>query len=269
MSNHSSNSTGFFQTLVQLSPDNPYKTVIIAVMLCLVCSTLVATSAILLQPVQTANAINDKRKNILQVAGIFDPTQSIDQQFKAIDAKVIEISSGAFAQNIDAQNFDMFSEQDNTFTLLADDPAGIVSIPKYASIYFVRSEDDEIESIILPVYGYGLWSTMYGFIAMETDLNQVKGLKFYDQAETPGLGAEVDNPRWRAQWEKKFIFDDEGNIRVHVSKNASNSADADYGVDAISGASMTSRGVENLLRFWFGEQGFKNFIQNYKETSLS
>lgn len=251
------------------SPDDPLKTTIIAIALCLVCSVLVASSAILLQPIQLANDVNEKRKNILEVAGIYDPSKSIEEQFKVIETRVVDFSSGQFDRTIDSDTFDMFDKNKNSFSRLAEDPAKIVSMPRFASIYLVKDEQDNVSSVILPVYGYGLWSTMYGFIALQPDLNHISGLKFYDQRETPGLGAEVDNPIWRKQWENKKIFSEDGELMIHVSKGASSSAEADYGVDAISGASMTSRGVHNLLRFWLGEQGFQAFIQNFQEELTS
>jgi Na+-transporting NADH:ubiquinone oxidoreductase subunit C len=255
----------FIHKWLETSPDKPSKTITIAVGLCLVCAMLVAYSAISLRPFQEANALNDKRKNILEVAGIFNPTLSIEEQFNGIETRIVDLKTQQFDQTLNPLKFDMFDESVNPFSTLKHDPAKIVKKPRYATIYLVNNDKNQIETVILPVYGYGLWSTMYGFIALNTDLNHIKGLKFYQQGETPGLGAEVDNPRWRNLWINKKIFDNNGNIKVHVSKGASLSENAQYGVDAISGASMTSRGVHNLLRFWLGDNGFKAFLQQFKK----
>src|SRR5690606_8511703 len=82
------------------------------------------------------------------------------------------------------------------------DIASIKRRVKYAKVYLVQNEG-ELEKIILPVSGYGLWSTLHGFIALEKDANTIVGLGFYEHAETPGLGGEVDNPRWKAVWQGK------------------------------------------------------------------
>jgi Na+-transporting NADH:ubiquinone oxidoreductase subunit C len=141
------------------------------------------------------------------------------------------------------------------------DIAKIKRQAKYAPVYLVK-EDDTVKTIILPVHGYGLWSTMYGFLAIESDLNTVVGLKFYDQKETPGLGGEVENPLWRAQWEAKKIHDDDGELRIEVLKGTVDKTreESQYQVDGLAGSTITSRGVTNLLRYWLGENGFGPYL---------
>ena len=127
-------------------------------------------------------------------------------------------------------------------------------------------DGDEIRQLVLPVHGYGLWSTLYGFIALENDLNTIKGLRFYEQGETPGLGGEVDNPKWRQQWKGKRIFDDNGELKIQVIHGhvTHNDPEADYKVDGISGATLTSKGVSNLLRFWLGDRGFGPYLKKLR-----
>lgn len=122
-----------------------------------------------------------------------------------------------------------------------------------------------IEKIILPVRGYGLWSTLYGFVALESDANTVVGLGFYEHGETPGLGGEVDNPRWKAFWPGKQVYRD-GEVEIALAKGAVDpaSTDAPWRVDGLSGATLTSRGVTNLVQFWLGEDGFQPFLANLK-----
>lgn len=121
--------------------------------------------------------------------------------------------------------------------------------------------------MILPIKGYGLWSTLYGFIALEGDLNTVAGIGFYEHAETPGLGGEVDNPLWKAKWEGKKVFDDEGKTALKVIKGPVDSkrAGSEYQIDGLSGATLTSRGVSQLIQFWLGENGFAPFLTKLKE----
>ena len=122
-------------------------------------------------------------------------------------------------------------------------------------------KDGSLDKIILPIYGYGLWSTLYGFIALEENGNDIFGLQFYDHAETPGLGAEVDNPRWKAQWQGKKLRDEAGNLMIQVAKVAKVK---EHHIDALAGATLTSDGVDNLVKFWMGKSGFAAFISNLK-----
>jgi Na+-transporting NADH:ubiquinone oxidoreductase subunit C len=143
-----------------------------------------------------------------------------------------------------------------------DDIASIGRRANYAPVYILK-EGDAIKQVVLPVHGYGLWSTLYGFLALEGDFNTVRGLRFYEQAETPGLGGEVDNPKWRAQWAGKKIFDADGNVEIRVIRGhvEPNTANAEYKVDGLSGATLTSNGVTNLLQFWLGDQGFGPYLK--------
>ena len=88
-------------------------------------------------------------------------------------------------------------------------------IPKEYHKYLLKKEDGSLDKIILPIHGYGLWSTLYGFIALEKNGNDIFGLQFYQHAETPGLGAEVDNPKWKAQWKGKKLNNDNGELMRH------------------------------------------------------
>jgi Na+-transporting NADH:ubiquinone oxidoreductase subunit C len=128
-------------------------------------------------------------------------------------------------------------------------------------------EDDITVRYILPIYGMGLWSTMYGFIALNRDLSTIDGFTFYEHAETPGLGGEIDNPGWKRIWIGKQAFDSEGKLRIHVIKNHVDAADPDavYTVDGLSGSTLTTRGVDQTVRFWLGEGGYGSFIRRLRE----
>jgi Na+-transporting NADH:ubiquinone oxidoreductase subunit C len=124
-----------------------------------------------------------------------------------------------------------------------------------------------VSRVVLPVHGYGLWSTMYGFLALEADLDTVSGLRFFEHAETPGLGGEVDNPRWQAQWSGKRLFDEAGEFALQVLKGRvpEGAPDAQHKVDGLSGATITTRGVDNLVRFWVGEQAYGPFLARLRQ----
>src|SRR5690606_36265681 len=147
-----------------------------------------------------------------------------------------------------------------------EDIAKISRRENFSVVYLVNDQDG-LQKVILPIKGYGLWSTLYGFLALETDANTVVGLVFYEHAETPGLGGEVDNPNWRAKWVGKEVYDNSGNVAISVLKGSvdESSARAKYLVDGLSGATLTARGVHNMLHFWLGENGYKSFLNNLKK----
>ncbi|WP_321338847.1 Na(+)-translocating NADH-quinone reductase subunit C [uncultured Cohaesibacter sp.] len=251
--------------------DNPVKTVIVAVALCLFCSMIVSAAAVALRPVQEQNKVLDKRRNILQVAGLFKPGINVNKVFnEKIEPRLVDISTGTFSDAADPTTYDQrAAAKDPKESIdLKNDPAGIGRQAKLASVYLIRNDAGDIDKIILPVHGYGLWSTMYGFVALKADGNEVAGFQFYEQGETPGLGAEVDNPRWRAQWPGKKIYGEDGKVEIAVTKTPATPATRDYHIDSLAGATLTSRGVDNLIHFWMGEQGFKRFLDNLKEGTV-
>ena len=179
------------------------------------------------------------------------------------------VRTGKFADDVDPQRYDQrkaAKDPDQSLKLTAEqDVAKISRREHYAIVYLVQDGSGEIDKVILPVHGYGLWSTLYGFIALESDANTVAGLGFYEHGETPGLGGEVDNPRWKSMWPGKQVYRD-GEVYLGLVKGAVNPAspDIDWQVDGLSGATLTARGVTNLVQFWLGEQGFAPFLSNLK-----
>lgn len=249
--------------------DSVKKTLIVALGLCIVCSLVVSTAAVTLKPAQDANKALDRRSNILAAAGLLkDTDKSVEELFQLVETRIVDLETGEFTDAVEpgeydqrraARNPEMSKNLDND-----EDIAGIGSRERYAEVYLVRREG-ELDKVILPVRGYGLWSTLYGFLALESDLNTIAGLGFFDHAETPGLGGEVDNPNWKEQWPGKQVYQD-GEVEIRLIKGSvdPNSRDAEYKIDGLSGATLTSRGVTNLLHYWLGEQGYKPFLQNLK-----
>ena len=252
------------------------KTFIVAFLLCLVCSVLVSTAAVVLQPQQKKNKERDKQFNILVAAGLVQPDEMvsdtrIQQLFSRITPKIVELATGVFTDEISADRFDQYKAakdpQRSTALSQEEDLAGIGRKSLYARIYLLLNEAGQLQKLILPVHGYGLWSTLYGFIALEPDFNTIAGLGFYQHAETPGLGGEVDNPAWKAQWPGKKIYAN-GQPEIELVKQKSDNPQAAvYQVDALSGATLTSRGVTNLLHFWLGESGFLPLIHRLSTTA--
>lgn len=250
------------------SKDGIGKVIGVALALCVVCSVVVSTAAVQLKPAQEINKTRDLKRNILQAAGLYDASQSVESQFDSISTRVVDLRTGRFSDEVDPASFDQRSaSKDPSKSAELDDEQDVAKISRrehYSLVYLVENSG-AIEKIILPVRGYGLWSTLYGFVALESDANTVVGLGFYEHGETPGLGGEVDNPRWKAFWPGKQVYRD-GDVEIALAKGAVDpaSTDAPWRVDGLSGATLTSRGVTNLVQFWLGEDGFKPFLANLK-----
>ncbi|MBN1780528.1 Na(+)-translocating NADH-quinone reductase subunit C [bacterium] len=252
----------------------------VALVVCLVCAILVATTAVTLKPIQKQNQETDRLKNILSAGGLLtDEGQDLHLIYKQnIRAEIIDLEQGSpvpeadLPDGIQPDRFDIREiAGDATVTrpLAPDeDLAQIKQVPKYMVVYHVI-RDSMVQKHIFPVYGKGLWSTMYGFIALAPDLRTIKAFTFYDHGETPGLGGEVDNPRWKKYWIDKLAFNASGELKIEVIKGQvdAESPEAAYQVDGLSGSTLTTRGVHNLVRFWLGEQGWGPYIRNLKQMN--
>jgi len=252
-----------------VSNDKISKILTVAFALCIVCSVIVSTAAVMLKPAQEANQALDRKRNILAAAGMLEEGRSIDEQFAQIDTRIVDLRTGKFSDDLDVDSYDQRAAAKDpslSVKLSGDqDPAKILRREHYATVYLAEDEGGDIEKIILPVHGYGLWGQLYGFIALEADGNTVAGLGFYEHKETPGLGGEVDNPRWKNLWPGKQVYAD-GEVAIEVLKGAVDPASSDlsYQIDGLAGATLTTRGVSNLVQYWLGENGFEPFLANLK-----
>ena len=245
------------------SRDSISNTLVVAIGVSLVCSVLVSSAAVVLRPIQDRNEVLFRQTIVLQVAGLYEPGIDVAGRFASIESRMVELETGEIVDDIDVTNYDAQAA--------ANDPASSTAIPASADIagikrralrvpvYLIR-DGERLDQIILPVYGKGLWSTMYGYLSLEADGNTVRGLRFYEHAETPGLGDQVDRQSWRALWPGKRIKDEQGNTRIEVVRGSPMSPD-DFQVDGLSGATLTGRGVSNLVRYWTGDHGFGPFLQ--------
>ncbi|MEE3321385.1 MAG: Na(+)-translocating NADH-quinone reductase subunit C [Pseudomonadota bacterium] len=249
------------------------KTLLVAFLVCVVCGVVVATAAVSLRPVQNENKLIDKRMNILLAAGMYDASQDVNEQFQSIERKFVDIDSGNYVEMPESYDQRTAAKDPAQSERLEGDVdiAGIKNQAKVAEVYLARGDDGELSRIILPVHGYGLWSTLYGFLALEPDANTVAGLGFYEHGETPGLGGEVDNPKWKALWEGKKLYGDQGEVEIQVIKGTveSNTPDAEHKVDGLAGATLTSKGVSNLLQFWVGENGFGPYLKRMQQEGAA
>lgn len=269
-----------------MSNDSISKTLLVAVLLCLVCSIVVSGAAVYLKPEQQKNKLLDKQKNILLAAGMLQPGQKVAEQFAKIEKRLVNIDTGEYVtEGVDIDSYDQRkAKKDPKMSQRIDAEIDIADLKRranYAEVYLVNDEQGNLKTLILPISGYGLWSTLYGFVALENDLNTVVGLAFYDHGETPGLGGEVDNPKWKAQWPGKQIYGDadaatgatySSPVKAQLKKGGidpNNETDKRYYVDALSGATLTSEGINNLIRFWLGPNGFQPYLEKLAANILA
>jgi Na+-transporting NADH:ubiquinone oxidoreductase subunit C len=247
------------------SRDSVANTLVVAVLLSLVASVLVASAAVLLKPIQERNEERYRQQIILEVAGLWQPGGDVDALFASIEPRMVELASGAYSDELDAAGFDAEAAARDPELGMdippEQDLANIRQRAKFEPVYLVRQEG-AIDQIILPVYGKGLWSTIRGFLALDPDGNTIRGLQFYEHGETPGLGDQIDKPDWRSQWPGKQLFDggDQPLIEVVRGKADPASPQISHQVDGLSGATLTGRGVTNLLRYWAGPDGFGPYL---------
>jgi Na+-transporting NADH:ubiquinone oxidoreductase subunit C len=248
-----------------------------ATAVCLVCSIVVSTSAVALRERQDRNKVLDRQTQVLVVAGLLEAGQktspeNVEKLFdENIQTRIIDLSTGEYDPSVDASTYDQrkATKDPAASSSAPANNAGVTRLPTHALVY-QRVEDDEIQSLILPIEGKGLWSTLYGFIALAPDTTTIQGITFYEHGETPGLGGEVDNPSWKALWVGRRAYDDDWKPAIEVMKGFAGPVTEDpYRVDGLSGSTLTARGVTNLVQFWLGENGFDPYLEMLRSEGSS
>lgn len=246
------------------------KTLVFVFIICLVCAALVSISAVGLKPLQQANKLLDKQTKILEASGLLEKAGKdiIGTYAKFVEAKMIDLKTGEIIEG----NTDMFDERSDARDITKsskpeNDIAGISRRADRAVIYLVKNDEGQLDTIVLPIVGSGLWDLMYGFVGLAPDLNTVRSVVYSDLKETPGLGAEVLNPKWKALWPGKKMYNEQGEPAIKLVKGGAKAGDV-HGVDALSGATLTSNGVTHTLQFWLGDEGYGPFVTRFKDGGL-
>ncbi len=242
------------------------KILTVAFALCIVCSVIVSTAAVALRPMQQLNQELDRKTNVLRVANLYERGMDVEAAFREITARVVDARTGEYTDQFDPDTFDHFEARRDPATgrtLSGDrDIAGLSRVENYVTVYLVGDPDDP-DQIILPIRGQGLWGLMRGYLAVEGDGNTIVGITYYEHSETPGLGAEVNNPRWQALWEGKQMFDEEGDLNPAI-RVVKGSGSNEHEVDGLSGATLTANGVTNMLQFWLSPEGFGEYLARFR-----
>ncbi len=212
--------------------DSISNTLFISIGLSLICSIFVASAAVVLKPVQLKNAEEYRQRIILEVAGLMRADADIAELFASIEASNVEIASG--------ESIEIYVEKDG----------------------------GTVQQIILPISGPGLWSTMRGYLAVAPDGNTVKGIRFFEHAETPGLGDQIDKEDWRSLWVGKHIYGESNSPRIEVVRGFvlqdGSNPNAAHQIDGLSGATLTGNGVTKLVQHWMGPEGFGPYLETIR-----
>lgn len=252
----------------------------VAATLCLVCSVVVSSFAIGLRDIRERNEQLSFQREVLTVAGLFDPKENkltdIPELIKGVDSLLIDIDAAAIADTdlVSLETFDLKKVARNPATSVQipsnKNIAGVNRRENYTRIFLVKDDQGQMDQIILPVRGQGLWSTMYGLLSLDRDGKTVRGLTFYEDGETPGLGGEINNERWKQSWSDpecpKVLFDEAGDVKISFFKGVVTCSmdNAEHRFDALAGATITTRGVENMMKYWLGDHAFGPLLEKVK-----
>jgi len=257
--------------------ESPLRSLAVLLGVALVCSVLVSISAVVLRPIQAANERIERYRHIVSLTGLVDGAGAVDDaQVEAVvgqlDVRVVNLETGEFADGIDPDDVDT--------RRAVNDPALSVAIPSEADragigrrsiheVIFLVRDSGRLSRVILPVYGQGMWSTLYGLVALEGDLNTIAAVTFYEQEETAGLGDQIEDPAWQARWRGRRLFTAGGDFRFRVASGIVDDASpaAAHQVDGLSGATITGNAVTNLMRFWFGPYGYGPLLKRLAERA--
>lgn len=238
---------------------------------CVVCSMMISIAAVGLRERQQLNRQLDQQSSVLRAAHLIEPDAAvtealIQEKFANIEAHVIEIPEGEETE-VDPEEHSLKAAEMKPAP--PGNPAGIAEMPARAEVFYVM-KDGNVDTLILPVFGKGLWSTMYGYLALEEDTRTIVGITFYAHGETPGLGGEIENYKWQLTWVGRKAFDEDWEPQIELVKGGVGDPEDDpYHVDALSGATLTSRGVTNMLKFWLGEDGYGPYLEQFRKEHQS
>ncbi|WP_417851305.1 Na(+)-translocating NADH-quinone reductase subunit C [Thalassoglobus sp.] len=262
-------------------PNSFLGTLVVAVVLCLVCSFVVSTAAVALRPLQEQNKKIKQQRNVLSAAGLWDDkstNSNLAEKFENVKIIAVNLpgrdeddpAAGTINKSVDIKTYNQLkaSKDPKQSIIIGDkDIAGIKRREKVSLVYLINDSGGKLQTIVLPIYGKGLWSTLYGYLALEADTRTVKGITFYQHGETPGLGGEVDNPKWKALWPEKTVLNESGEPIIEVTKPGV--ASDENQVDGLSGATITSVGVEKTVKYWLGDDAFGPFLERIRNDEIN
>lgn len=260
------NPVTLWKRFLALPNDSRTKTLGVAFMVAFFCATAVSVTAVTLKPLQEANLAREREARMAEMIATLPGMADILRETGAdtLETIIVDLESGTVAEEIDPVQFDYVAAQTDPELSAPlspeEDTARIGRRPNHAPAYLLR-DGQWLVLAVLPVYGTGYQSTIRAYLALEGDLNTIAALSIYEQGETPGIGTRITDPAWEARWQGTQIADETGAVIIAVVQSA---AAGPFEVDAVSGATRSSMGVSNLVRFWLGDKGFGRFLDRLK-----
>lgn len=257
---------GFFAR----SNDDRIKIIGMAVLVAFVSASAVSLTAVMLKPYQEANRAAERQARLDAMLDTLPGMRDLmlESGVDTLETRMVNLDDGSFAAPAGGGEFDLdaaLQDPDASIALTPEtDIAGIKRRADLSPVYLLQ-KDGELMLIVLPVYGAGYQSTLRAALALEADLATIAALAIVEQGDTPGFGARIEEPEWLAQWPGKRIADESGTLRIEVVRGG---ASTPYEVDGISGATKTSDGIGNILKFWLGENGFGPFLERIAREGL-
>lgn len=236
-----------------------------------VCSLFVTSAVVWLRPIQLAYESIERNRAVAEAAGLLEPGAELDEReivdrFLDLEIRIVDLDTGTFSDAVSPTTYDFraaVNDPDQTRPIAEElDIASLGRRPIYLPVYLLR-DDAGIAQIVLPIYGQGMWSTIYGFISVGADFATIEGVAFYEQGETPGIGDRFLEPDWLAQWQGQRAYDNNGQLVFGIGADGPN-AEGNGTIDAITGATVTVSAIEDLVRYWLGVDGFGPFLANQR-----
>ena len=256
------NPINWWRRLLGLPNDSLTKTLVMAFLVAFIASIFVSVAAVSLRPLHVANLEQERQESLAEMIAALPGMGDIltGAGVDDMDIRIVDLATGEFAVDIDPASYDQREAARDPALSSAipreADVAGIKQRANFAQVVILR-KDGDIHLVVLPVRGIGYQSMLYAYLAINADGNTITGLTFYEQGETPGIGARILEPDWLALWPGKQLTDETGEIRISVVRGE---AVGPYEVDGFSGATRTGNGVSNMLHFWLGDYGFGPFL---------
>lgn len=212
--------------------------ILYAAAITIVCGGLLAFASQSLKPLQDANVEMERKQNILATVLQLKEGDDINAIYAAKIKESVIDAKGNIKEGVKAIDVDVVKEYKKNPT------------DRLLPVYEFRNESDpsKIDNVVLPIYGFGLWNDIWGFVAFKSDLNTIQGVKFQHKGETPGLGARIESEEIQERFKGKSVFDGDVLKSVVIQKGEGNDYSNDpHKVDGMSGATLTGKGVNNML----------------------
>mgnify|MGYP001822673236 FL=1 len=223
-------------------------TFIFAIVMVIVVASALAFTATTLKPLQAENVRKEKMQNILSTIGVNVSRDEAGNLFTDYVKQEVALNAdGTENTEVDAFSIDLMKETKK--------PAEEQSFPLYIA------EKEGKTYYVVPLWGAGLWKVIWGYVALDEDQNTILGASFDHAGETPGLGAEINQGWYEDQYIGKTILDENGDfVSVNALKGGADPNDM-HAVDAISGGTITSEGVNKML-----DERLKNYLPYFKNN---